>query len=133
MCSADDPGFSLPDVREDWQTLLLDDLQLMLEPEDQEDLAALIRENPRRRFVLLTNREIRLPSFSVTSTLPSLMNGGKDFSPWSKKDDLLYATLRVPVELALGRDGVCLADCAIAESKFEKGEAKTVARQLHLI
>ena len=87
----------------------------------------------RRLFVLLTNREIRLPSFSVTSTLPSLMNGGKDFSPWSKKDDLLYATLRVPVELALGRDGVCLADCAIAESKFEKGEAKTVARQLHLI
>lgn len=76
----------------------------------------------RRLFVLLTNREIRLSSFSVTSNLPSLMNGGKDFSPWSKKDDLLYATLRVPVELVLGRDGVCLADCAIAESKFEKGE-----------
>ena len=76
----------------------------------------------RRLFALLTRREIKLPPFSVTSTLPSLMNGGKDFSPWSKKDDLLYATLRVPVELALGRDGVCLADCGIAESKFEKGE-----------
>lgn len=79
-------------------------------------------ETFRRLFSLLTNREIKLPPFSVTSTLPSLMNGGKDFSPWSKKDDLLYATLRLPVELALGRDGVCLADCAIAESKFEKGE-----------
>ena len=76
----------------------------------------------RRLFVLLTNREIKLPPISVTSTLPSLMNGGKDFSPWSKKDDLLYATLRLPVELALGRDGVCMADCSIAESKFEKGE-----------
>ena len=50
------------------------------------------------------------------------LNGGKDFSPWSKKDDLLYQTLRVPVEAVLGHDGVGLADCAIAESKFEKGE-----------
>ena len=51
------------------------------------------------------------------------MNGGKDFSDWSRKDDLLYRTLRVPVEAVLGKDGVGLADCAIAESKFEKGEA----------
>ena len=33
-----------------------------------------------------------------------------------------YKTLKVPVETVLGRDGVCLADCAMAESKFEKGE-----------
>lgn len=72
-------------------------------------------------FRLLTNKEVALPSFSVTSALPSIMNGGKDFSEWSKKDDLLYKTLRLPVEAVLGRDGVCLADCAIAESKFEKG------------
>ena len=50
------------------------------------------------------------------------MNGGKDFSDWSLKDDLLYNTLRIPVEAVLGKDGVGLADCAIAESKFEKGE-----------
>ena len=73
-------------------------------------------------FRLMTNKEVALPPFSVTSTLPSIMNGGKDFSPWSKKDDLLYQTLRVPVEAVLGHDGVGLADCAIAESKFEKGE-----------
>lgn len=41
-------------------------------------------------FRLLTNKELALPSFSVTSALPSIMNGGKDFSEWSKKDDLLY-------------------------------------------
>ncbi len=70
-------------------------------------------------FRLLTNKEITLPPFSVTSTLPSIMNGGKDFSAWSKTDDLLYKTLRVPVETVLGRDGVGLADCALAESKFE--------------
>ena len=73
-------------------------------------------------FRLLTNKEVALPSFSVTSALPSIMNGGKDFSPWSKRDDLLYNTMRVPVEAVLGRDGVGLPDCAIAESKFEKGE-----------
>ena len=73
-------------------------------------------------FQLLTNKELSLPSFSVTSALPSIMNGGKDFSPWSKTDDLLYHTMRIPVEAVLGRDGVGLADCAIAESKFEKGE-----------
>lgn len=73
-------------------------------------------------FQLMTNKGLSLPSFSVTSALPSIMNGGKDFSPWSKKDDLLYHTMRIPVEAVLGRDGVGLADCAIAESKFEKGE-----------
>ena len=83
-------------------------------------------------FRLLTNKEVALPSFSVTSALPSIMNGGKDFSEWSKKDDLLYKTLRLPVEAVLGRDGVGLADCAIAESKFEKGEDIT-GRMLSLL
>ena len=83
-------------------------------------------------FRLLTNKEVALPSFSVTSALPSIMNGGKDFSEWSKKDDLLYKTLRIPVEAVLGRDGVGLADCAIAESKFEKG-ADVTGRMLSLL
>lgn len=73
-------------------------------------------------FRLMTNKEVNLPPFSVTSTLPSIMNGGKDFSPWSKRDDFLYKTIRISVEMVLGKDGVCLGDCAIAESKFEKGE-----------
>ena len=73
-------------------------------------------------FRLMINKEITLPPFSVTSNLPSLMNGGKDFAEWSKKDDLLYRTLRVPVETVLKKDGIALADCALAESKFEKGE-----------
>ena len=73
-------------------------------------------------FRLLTNREIALPPFSVTSMQPSILNGGKDFSAWSKKDDLLYQTIRLPVEAVLGKDGVGLPDCAIAESKFEQGE-----------
>lgn len=83
-------------------------------------------------FKLMTNKEIDLPTFSVTSGLPSIMNGGKDFSDWSKKDDFLYATMKLPVQAVLGKDGVGLADCAIAESKFEKGEDIS-ARMLSLI
>lgn len=83
-------------------------------------------------FRLLREKEISLPTFSVTSTLPSIMNGGKDFSDWSKKDDMLYQILRIPVEAVLGKDGVGLADCAIAESKFEKGEDIT-HRMLSLV
>ena len=81
---------------------------------------------------MLTNKELILPPFSVTSALPSIMNGGKDFSIWSKKDDLLYKTIRIPVEAILRKDGVGLAECAIAESKFEKGEDVS-ARVLSLI
>lgn len=73
-------------------------------------------------FRVMTDKQLQVPSFSVTSTLPSVMNGGKDFCEWSKKDDLLYATMRKPLETVLGRDGVGLADCGICESKFEKGE-----------
>ena len=71
---------------------------------------------------LLTSREIVLPEFSVTSRLPSIMNGGKDFCEWSKEDSDLYRKFRIPVSLLLGRDGVKLPELAIAESKFEKGE-----------
>jgi LuxR family maltose regulon positive regulatory protein len=73
-------------------------------------------------FDFFREKQLNLPTFSVTSTLPSLMNGGKDFCEWSKKDDILYATMQKPVEGILGRDGIGLADCAICESKFEKGE-----------
>lgn len=83
-------------------------------------------------FRLITGREVWLPAFSVTSALPSIMNGGKDFSPWSRQDDMLYRTMRIPLETVLGRDGVGLADCAMAESKFEKGE-EISGRMLRLL
>lgn len=79
-------------------------------------------------FHVMLDKQLKVPSFSVTSVLPSVMNGGKDFCEWSKCDDLLYATMRVPVETVLGKDGVGLADCAICESKFEKG--KNVSEQM---
>ncbi len=71
---------------------------------------------------LLTGREIVMPEFSVTSCLPSIMNGGKDFCAWSKNDSAIYDKYRLPVKLLLRRDGVGLPECALAESRFEKGE-----------
>lgn len=61
-------------------------------------------------------------SFSVTSGLPSIMNGGRDFSEWSRHDWMLYKTLAKPVARVLGRDGVGLPLCAITESRFTRGE-----------
>ena len=70
---------------------------------------------------------------SVTSTLPSLMNGGKDFSDWSKRDDLLYRTLRVPVETVLGRDGLCLGDCGIAGASLKRRGYLYADARAHLV
>lgn len=81
-----------------------------------------LTEMIRSIFHVISNHQFKVPEFSVTSMLPSIMNGGKDFCEWSKQDDLFYATMRIPVETVLGRDGVGLADCAICESRFEKGK-----------
>jgi LuxR family maltose regulon positive regulatory protein len=61
-------------------------------------------------------------SFSVTSGLPSILNGGRDFSSWVSRDRLLYKTMAKPIVSLLGKDGVGLPLCALSESLFEKGE-----------
>lgn len=66
---------------------------------------------------------ICLPEFSVTSNLPSVLRGGKDFSNWVLKDKLLYRTIGKPIEMLLGRQGIGLPDIALAESRYEKGES----------
>lgn len=63
-----------------------------------------------------------LPEFSLTSDLPSVMNGGKDFCEWSKHDKKLAAAIGKPVTLVLGRYGKGLVNEALGESFFEKGE-----------
>jgi len=71
---------------------------------------------------LLKSKTLTLPEMSVTSNLPSLLRGGKDFSEWVPKDQFLYNTIRAPVEKVLGRFGVGLGDIALTESLLEKGE-----------
>lgn len=70
---------------------------------------------------MLSKKEITLSEFSVTSNMPSIMNGGKDFCEWSKRDRALMKNYGMIVEFVLGKMGVGLPDIALAESLFEKG------------
>ncbi len=69
---------------------------------------------------LLFSKGISLQEFSVTSNLPSLMNGGKDFCEWSRRDKELAASIGKVITLVLGRYGKGLVNIAVAESQYEK-------------
>ncbi|MDE6280668.1 MAG: LuxR C-terminal-related transcriptional regulator, partial [Oscillospiraceae bacterium] len=71
---------------------------------------------------LLFDKGLGLPEFSVTSNLPSTMNGGKDFCEWSKQDEKIAATMGPLVTRVLGRYGKGLLKAALGESLYEKGE-----------
>ena len=72
--------------------------------------------------VFLTDRQMTIPEVSLTSNLPSILNGGKDFCEWTKSDRELARVLKKPVELILGKWGVGIVNISLAESLFEKGE-----------
>ncbi len=75
----------------------------------------------KRAGTLIAERKTVLPEFSVTSNLPSMMNGGKDFCEWTRRDRELAKTIGRPVSLVLGKYGKGLVNLALAESLFEKG------------
>lgn len=70
---------------------------------------------------LLRDGKAMLPELSVTSNLPSLMNGGKDFCEWSRRDRELATGIGKIAEFVLGKYGKGLVATALAESCFEKG------------
>ena len=59
---------------------------------------------------------------SVTSGLPSVLNGGRDLSPWVSSDDRTARAISKVAGRALGRMDVGVAEVGLCESKFEKGE-----------
>lgn len=71
--------------------------------------------------ILMTNRSISLPEFSITSNLPSQLNGGKDFCAWTRKDRELANRLGKALELVMGKYGKGLINLGLAESFLEKG------------
>jgi len=95
---------------------------------DYLDIALPHRGSVHIKAILLATYErlkqggMALPEFCVTSNLPSILRGGKDFSEWVPQDKLLYDTIRLPVSAVLGRLGVGLPEIALAESRYEKGE-----------
>ena len=74
-----------------------------------------------KAWLLFSERKILLPEFSVTSNLPSMMNGGKDFCEWSRKDKELAKTIGKILTAVLGKYGKGLVNIALSESYFEKG------------
>lgn len=70
---------------------------------------------------LVLERKLVLPELSVTSNLPSMMNGGKDFCEWSRRDKELAKSIGKLISIALGKYGKGLVNLALAESLFEKG------------
>lgn len=81
------------------------------------DVLAVFKNIP----ALLFDKGNRLPEFSVTSNLPSTMNGGKDFCRWSPDDTMLAKTVGPLMERVLGRYGKGLVKAALGESYYEKG------------
>ena len=81
------------------------------------DVLAVMKNIP----ALLLDKGNQLPEFSVTSNLPSTMNGGKDFCHWSPDDTMLAKTVGPLVERVLGRYGKGLVKAALGESQYEKG------------
>lgn len=75
----------------------------------------------KHAHTLIRERKILLPEFSVTSNLPSQMNGGKDFCEWSRKDKELASSIGKIVSMVLGKYGKGLVSLALAESFLEKG------------
>lgn len=75
----------------------------------------------KRAGALIAERKTLLPELSVTSNLPSLMNGGKDFCEWTRRDRELAKAIGKPVSFALGKYGKGLVNLALGESLFEKG------------
>ena len=92
-------------------------LDIALPHRGSSNIADLIKKSA----ALLMNREISLPEFSITSNAPTMMNGGKDFCEWSRRDKELANTLGKIIPLALGKVGEGLVELALAESSFEKG------------
>ena len=70
----------------------------------------------------ILSRGITLPEFSVTSNMPSTMNGGKDFCHWSLHDTEIARKYGMIIGLALGSYGKSIINLALGESLYEKGE-----------
>lgn len=92
-------------------------LDIALPHRGSANLVELFKKAPAMVF----NRGYILPELSVTSNLPSMMDGGKDFSEWSRNDRALAASIGSIMTRILGKYGRGMVPLAMAESQYEKG------------
>lgn len=69
------------------------------------------------------DKRITVPEWALTCNGPTLMNGGRDFCEWSKKDTEIYASMEGPFRKIFGKSSAGMPDLSLAESFLEKGES----------
>lgn len=102
--SAASAEYALPDPAEDWEVLLVDDLQKLTQAADQQALCQLIRSEVQRRFVLLTRGAI--PSWITPFQIAGVLTV---FGPWDLAMD------RETTAKLLQRYGVECSDQEVTE------------------
>lgn len=73
---------------------------------------------------------ISMKNISATGGTPYLMNGGLDFSSWSRHDNVLYRLMKKPIELLLNKNSAGLADTGMGESMYQKNEISSAISYL---
>ncbi len=75
----------------------------------------------KNQYVLMKDKSSTFPELSVTSNIPSMLNGGKDFCEWTKKDKEIARTTGKVLSAFLGSHGKGFVSLGLAESFYEKG------------
>ena len=78
-------------------------------------------ETIKNQYILMKDKSSTLPELSVTSNIPSMLNGGKDFCEWSKRDREILRTTGKVLSTVLGSHGKGFVSLGLAESFYEKG------------
>ncbi|MCI2056628.1 MAG: LuxR C-terminal-related transcriptional regulator [Oscillibacter sp.] len=74
-----------------------------------------------------------LRGVSITGNMPGIMNGGMDFCQWSKKDRLMYKTMRPVLNAVFGSFVKGMPEVALGESLFEKSWDSDLTESLMLL
>ena len=78
-------------------------------------------ETIKNQYILMKEKMTTFPELSVTSNLPSMINGGKDFCEWTKRDKEILRTTGKVLSTFLGSHGKGFVSLGLAESFYEKG------------
>ena len=78
-------------------------------------------ETIKNQYTLMKETSCTFPELSVTSNNPSMLNGGKDFCEWTKRDRDILRTAGKVLSTVLGSHGKGFVSLGLAESFYEKG------------
>jgi len=83
-------------------------------------------EDVRKKLIFLSKYILRygicIENIIPTGNMPSVINGGLDFSKWSKNDKILYPVMKKAVEAVIGKESVGLAEVCMGENLYEKNK-----------